>query len=279
MRATFALRPAESKRLIAKAVVKKEEVQKALESAYIILCEGSTNVLVAQELFGLDWTAEYFTSGMSVGGTLCIAAKEVRGRFPLVAYKGELTETSYDEALKHFHLDTVIIKGGNAIDPEGLVGVIISGYDGGSVARVIGTATSQGNKIICPIGLEKAVFSVRNAARHTGAKRFDYSMGADYGMFILPNAEVVTEIQAIKLLTGAEAVHVASGGIGGSEGAVILSCEGTSTQIDQLIRLIEGIKGEPAMNGVRAKCEGCKYINCVYQGKKSANLPEWLGKK
>lgn len=60
MRASFVLTPAESKRLIAKAIVMKKEIKKAMENAYIILCEGSTNVMIAQELFGLNVTCENF---------------------------------------------------------------------------------------------------------------------------------------------------------------------------------------------------------------------------
>ena len=42
MRATIALTPAESKRLIAKATVQKSEIKKAMDTAYIILCEGTS---------------------------------------------------------------------------------------------------------------------------------------------------------------------------------------------------------------------------------------------
>jgi len=66
MRAAIVLTPAESKRLIAKAVVQKDEIKKAMEKAYIILCEGSTNVMIAQELFGINIACENFTCGMSI---------------------------------------------------------------------------------------------------------------------------------------------------------------------------------------------------------------------
>ena len=66
MRATIVLTPAESKRLIAKSIVQKNEIKKAMKTAYVILCEGSTNTMVAQELFGLDIVCENFTCGMSI---------------------------------------------------------------------------------------------------------------------------------------------------------------------------------------------------------------------
>jgi len=276
MRATIVLTPAESKRLIAKSIAKKDEIKRAMERAYVILCEGSTNVMIAQEIFGLSIACENFTCGMSVGRTLCNSKLEVRSNFPLVAYKGKLVDLTYKEALEDFNLDTVIIKGGNAIDKDGFVGTIVSGYDGGVIANVLGTSVSQGIKIICPIGLEKCIFSVREAARYTGGKRFDYSMGPDYGLFILSNTDVVTEIEAIKLLTGIDAYHVASGGIGGSEGAVILSCEGCDNNVKKLIKIIEKIKGEPCQKGIRQKCTECKYVNCIFYKKDEELLPEWM---
>lgn len=276
MRATIVLTPAESKRLIAKAIVRKGEIKKAMEKAYVILCEGSTNVMIAQELFGSDIACENFTCGMSIGGILCNSKPRVRANFPLVAYKGRIVNLSYEKALEDFNLDTVIIKGGNAIDKHGFVGTIVSGYDGGVIAKVLGTSVSQGIKIVCPIGLEKCVFSVRDASRYTGGKRFDYSMGPDYGLFVLSNADVVTEIEAIKILSGADAIHVASGGIGGSEGAVILSCEGCVDKVKKIIEIVENIKGEPVQRGIRQKCNECKYVNCIFHGKEENFLPKWM---
>ena len=111
MRATIVLTPAESKRLIAKAIVQKSEIKKAMKKASIILCEGSTNAMVAQELFGLDIACENFTCGMSIGRVLCSSKPEIRATFPLVAYKGKIVDFSYEKALEDFNLDTVIIKG------------------------------------------------------------------------------------------------------------------------------------------------------------------------
>jgi hypothetical protein len=58
------------------------------------------------------------------------------------------------------------------------------------------------------------------------------------------NARVITEIQALEILTGVEATHVASGGVAGSEGAVILSLAGQETVVRQAFELVEAMKGE-----------------------------------
>jgi hypothetical protein len=286
MRAFVVLTPSESKRLIARAVARKREVRTAMEKAYVILCEGTTTTYVAQELFGADISCAHFTSGMNMSGVLCNSDRSVRGRFPLVAYNGKLVDVPYEKALDDFHKETVIIKGANAIDHSGFVGIITSGYTGGSIAKVIGTSVSQGLRIICPVGLEKTIFSVVEAAKRTGGKRFDYAMGADFGLFVLTNADIVTELQAIRILFGADATPVASGGVDGSEGAVVLAIEGEEKPVREAVRSIESIKGEPAQKGVRMKCPGqtaaageprqCKYVNCTFYPRDNPDLPLWL---
>lgn len=286
MRASVVLTPSESKKLIGKAIAKKKEVETAMNNAYVILCEGTTNIFVAKELFGIDIDCANFTSGMNISRVLCNSDRTIRGNFPLVAYKGKLVDTPYEEAISDFHKDTVIIKGGNAIDSDGFVGIIISGYTGGSTGKIIGISVSQGIRVICPIGLEKTISSVPCAARYTGGKLFDYSMGCDYGLFVLAHADIVTEIQAINILSGATTIHVASGGIDGSEGAVVLSINGTEDEVGKAVTIIEGIKGEPAQKGIRMKCPGqsaavgeekqCKYVNCSFYHKHENSLPKWI---
>ena len=57
--------------------------------------------------------------------------------------------------------------------------------------------------------------------------------------------KVVTEIQAFALLAGVRAYHLASGGVGGSEGAVVLSLEGDEEKVEKAFELVKSIKGEP----------------------------------
>lgn len=97
------------------------------------------------------------------------------------------------------------------------------------------------------MGLEKLVPSVIEAARKAGIDRMKYATGDRVGLFPLVNATVVTEIEALEILTGVKATQVASGGIGGSEGAVTLVAEGTDEQVAAAFELIRGIKGEPAV--------------------------------
>jgi hypothetical protein len=276
MKAVFTLIPSESRRLIGKGVASMNEVKDAREKGYTIIGGGTTNAYVAQEILGVtDIRPETFTAGTSSHRSLCVTDADQRTPFPIILYKGERSAKSIPEALADFHKQTVIIKGANAIDPSGKVAVVSSGFDGGTMGATLGTSVSQGLKYIVPVGLEKLVPSVEDSCSWTGAKTFDYSMGAEFGMFIIPNALVVTEIVALRILTGVSAKHVASGGIGASAGSVVIVIEGSEDNVKKAISLVEGIKGEPAIPGLKGTCKTCRY-RCTFAGKDLSDLPQWL---
>jgi hypothetical protein len=56
---------------------------------------------------------------------------------------------------------------------------------------------------------------------------------------------VVTEIEAVQLLTGAKAEMIAAGGISGAEGSVWLNIEGANEQIQAAEKLIQSVAAEP----------------------------------
>jgi len=276
MKASFTLIPVESRRLIAKAVVQMEEIKIAKKKAYIIINGGTTNSYVAQELLGMkNFEHQKFTAGTNTHRILCVTDANKRTPFPIIIYRGDISSKTIPEALQDFHVETVLIKGANAVDPERNVGVITGGFDGGTIGATYGTVTSQGLKYIFPVGLEKLVASVKAAAAWTGAKTIDYSMGADFGMFCIPNGTVVTEIEALKILADVEARHIASGGVGESAGAVVLIIQGEEANVKKAISIIEAIKGEPLLKGFKGTCEICRYA-CRFRGKKVEDLPVWL---
>ena len=276
MKAAFTLIPSESRRLIGKAVAQMEEIKVAWKKAYIILSGGTTNGYIAQELFGIKHLEPHkFTAGTNTHRLLCVTDVDKRTPFPIVFYEGEKSLKTVDEVFQDFRIETVVIKGANAVDASGKVGVAAGGFNGGTMGTTLGTVVSQGLTYIVPVGLEKMVASVEEACSWTGAKTLDYSMGADFGMFLVPNAKVVTEIQALKILADVEAKHVASGGIGESAGSVVLVIRGEEKSVKKAISIVESIKGEPALPGFKGTCEKCAY-RCKFAGKRLEELPAWL---
>ena len=65
------------------------------------------------------------------------------------------------------------------------------------------------------------------------------------GFRLLPiPGEVFTEIDAIRLMTGVEAEIIAAGGIGGAEGAVWLTVEGSGEENERTEELFQRVSGE-----------------------------------
>jgi hypothetical protein len=236
------LTPAESKRLLARAVAQMPEVQQALSHGRLIIGHGTTNACVAEELLGESISKWHYAAGVIVDGRLDVTENE--SRLPPVAlYHGKSFGGDWTQLLQDFGRNDVFIKGGNAIDPEGNVGVLLGSPVGGTVGQILGLLSARGSHLIAPIGLEKLVPDVIEAARHCGIGRLERCDGLPVGMAVLTNATAITEIEAFELLCGVQAWHIASGGIGGSEGAVTLALAGGKEPIDKACELAEFLAG------------------------------------
>ena len=64
-------------------------------------------------------------------------------------------------------------------------------------------------------------------------------------LFPVPGGLVFTELDAIALLTGADAELCAAGGVCGAEGSVWLAVSGSREQVDKADGLIRSIASEP----------------------------------
>jgi hypothetical protein len=297
MRALFVLTPAESKRLIGKAVAEMEEIKRAKEHDKMLIGHGSTNVFVAEEILGKEKFSELmnrdsYLSGVIMRGVLCTTLGEEKPPI-LVLNRGtiEPPAPTIDELLRDFGRDSVFIKGANAVDPEGNAAVFMAHPEGGTIGWAIGTILARGIRLIVPVGLEKLIPSVKKAVTLCGQRTFDYCQGLRVGLIPLSGGKVVTEIEALKILTGVETSHVASGGCSGSEGAVTLVAEGDAGLVEKAIRLIESIKGEPPLMPRKGICLTCLPSSpaqpkdykieglpprCAHQGKLEKEIPLYL---
>lgn len=243
--AVIVLTPSESKRLIGKGVAASEAILKAKVNGRIIINTGTTNAYVASEILGINFDAFAFTIGHVTDGKLGAAPLEKRQK-PIILEDGVRVERSVTDVLSEFTVDDVYIKGANAVDPYGNAGVLMSSDTGGTIGGALGIINARGSNFLVPVGLEKLIPSVTEAASVCGQGRFKYSSGDSVGMMPLTNATIVTELDAIDILfPGVLALHVASGGISGSEGSVVLSLSGSETSVKEAFDALVKIKGEP----------------------------------
>ena len=245
--ALVVLTPAESKRLMAKAVAILPEVRRALAQGMVIIASGTTNAFVVEEILGINLSKSCYTAGYIGEGELRTTSAEIR-LGTCVLKKGKKVGMPVEDAIKGFGPEDVIVKGANAIDPWGNAGVLVGSETGGTIGMALPVVVARKSHMIVPVGMEKLVPSVVEAAPHCSLPRFKYCTGHSVGYMPLVNAQVLTEIQALKVLCGVSATHVASGGIGGSEGSVVLTVEGTEEDVDRAFALVEALKGEPALS-------------------------------
>ncbi len=253
--ALVVLNPAESRRLLARATVALPEVRHAWENGMIILGRGITNAFVCEELFKISLESK---ASQSVGIVCQGITSTHTGPPPCswhVVYKGKVVEgaDSNAEILK-FGPEDVFIKGANAIDLQGNAGIMASNLKGGTIGMCWPVVTARGSQLIIPVGLEKLVPSVIEAAKHTGIYYFKYSTGLPAKLMPVELGKVVTEIQAFGILAGVRAYHVGSGGVGGSEGAVLLSLEGEPQRIEKAMEIVKSIKGERPLTAPEKLC-------------------------
>jgi len=244
--ALVTLNPPESRRLLAKAVVALPEVQNAWKNGMIIIARGITSAYISEELFGISVEPK---AGQTVGMVVHGRTDGNSGPPPCtwhVIRKGKVVENADSNVeIRDFGPDDVFIKGANAIDKEGNAGIMTSSLKGGTWGMFTPIVTSRGSQLIIAAGLEKMVPSVMDACNHSGIYYYKYSLGLPAKLVPAITGKLVTEIQALAVLAGVKAVHICSGGVGGSEGAVVLTLEGDETHVEKAFELVKSIKGEP----------------------------------
>ena len=91
MKAAFTLTPAESKRLIAKAVVQMDELKEALQKAYVIINPGTTCSFVVQELLGKPKPEpQRYAVGVNTHRLLCVTDPGNRDPLPIILFEGKV---------------------------------------------------------------------------------------------------------------------------------------------------------------------------------------------
>ena len=251
MLAEAVLTPSESKRLIGKAVASMEAVKKALKSGLIVIIKGTTNSYVAEEILKKPIEKERYGRGIIVPGILSFLPDE-ESIPDIIIEKGKIRkDLTLEEAIKMLKTGDVLIKGANALDPDGITGVFVARTpitDGGTIGRSLGTVVGRSVNFIVPVSLEKLIStSIREVVTQLNDKEVSLAMGLTVN--IMPTVgKIVTEIEAFEILTGVEAVNIGAGGIGGAEGARVFLLKGEEESVKNAYNLVQSIKGEPPFN-------------------------------
>ena len=244
--------PAAGKRLIAKAIASHAPFMEVAKSGTMVIIAGTTNAYVAQEVLAALNQAEGFSpKGFFRGITLPPAKPTtVTGRLPdetqfsgdVVITKGVLqkNKTIFD-VVDDLKKGDIVLKGANAVDlVNKRAGILIGHPKAGTIGATLPAVIGRKVRLILPVGLEKRVSGdldkIADKINHpdTRGARFWPVFG-----------EVITELEAITMLTGASAELVAAGGVGGAEGCVWLLAGGSESQMDAVSKLMKSVAKEP----------------------------------
>jgi hypothetical protein len=267
MKSIVTLTPEESKRLIARAIVRMDVVQNAKKDGIIGLARCSSCAYIAEELTGrkMDNLMRY-CSGYIAGPGSCAVLNTEQGKL-LVLYHGQEKWLHYTEGnilkfIDEMDQDDVIIKSGNVLDPSGQVGTLVAHPTGGEAGYYLPPILAKGIHLIVPTLISKSIpFPLSRLLTSLGTSRIrvDRTHGIVCGMIPLPGT-VVTELDAIRLLSGAEALPIAMNGIGSGKGSVTLLVEGAEKEVNTAWEMVNSIKGEPPLMELLSQCDVC-YIN------------------
>jgi hypothetical protein len=232
------------KRLIGRAMALHLDIKGVLEKGTLVVVAGTTNGYVAEEILkslgqAEGFSREGFRRGMTVAPGAKVIKADLEGDVVIRDGKWQKGKTIFDVA-DDLETGDVVLKGANAFDARGKAAVQIGHPQGGTILAALAAVVGRRVRLIVPVGLEKRVLEdVDVLAQRCNAPDAK-------GPRLLPiSGELFTELDAIKLLTGAEACLIAGGGIYGAEGASWLGISGTDEQVQAATELIKSVASEP----------------------------------
>ena len=118
--------------------------------------------------------------------------------------------------------------------------MLIGNPEGGTITTDLPSIIGRRASLIIPIGLEKRISGDLDQI----ANKVNLPGNKGYRLLPIPG-EVVTEIEALMLLTGVRVEMIAAGGVCGAEGGIWVNVEGSEEQVLETERIIQLVSSEP----------------------------------
>lgn len=241
---SFVLTVAESKRLIARSLKWHPLVKTALNQGIVAVAKGTTNAYIAEELGDEGIDRALYCTGVTKPAGVGDWARTANELPDLVLREGRREEgVSATEIVHEMGPGDVFIKGANALNYDrGQAGILIGHPTGGTIGAAIGTVVARRATLLLPVGLEKNIPGDLN-----DAYRLMAGVGANgSGPMLWPVTGLIhTELEAVRLVSGAQACLIGAGGVAGAEGSVRICVYGAPDQVDRAEGIIRDVQGEP----------------------------------
>jgi hypothetical protein len=284
MLAQVVLTPVESKKLIARAIARLDFVKEAALNGMVVMHPSSSTYFIVEAITGERPATNYWVCGVVAPRGMCVEMAMVLGGYTpkdetsnpgeslawWAIERGKLIKEEKLSVLLHRMKSTdVFIKGVNALDPQGNVGILIGDpMQGGTWGVILSAWRKKKFNLVYPVGMEKLIPTpISQAVKEAKQARYGYAMGLPTGLFPRSNkgSTTITELNAIEILSGATATPIAAGGLNGAEGAITLVVKGNEEQVKKAIEHIEESKGAVLPQLRLSNCHDCQVPDCRFR--------------
>ena len=233
---------AEGKKLIAKGIAHHPQVREKLTKGMVIITSGTTNTYIAEELAGLDAPHGSLMTGNIIPQGRENFAKDLTRVPNIILIDGVKTDMDFEEALSKMQPGDIVFKGANLINYERKqAAVCIGSNDGGTTTRI---RQAENAHLIVPVGLEKESFGDLQEYERLLESNTE-KLSSIPRLWVHPNAEIFTEIEAIGTIASVNVIPFAAGGIDGREGGISLAVYGKKDEVQKVLDMVASIQGEP----------------------------------
>ena len=270
----FVLTVTGGKYLIARAISELPEVKNALQHGKLVLKGGTTVSCISEILFDRPLRI----CGRITGRGAVSSSSASDNAHTLAAYKGKLEniDSFADKYMSDMGPGDVIVTGANIIDSKGNAAMLAGNNGGGLCGIGLTAAVCEGAELIIAAGLEKLIpGSVEDSVRKAWRKGVDYSYGMACGLIPL-TGRIITELEAVELLTGIRPVTIGKGGLFEGTGATLFQAEGSEEQTEKLQGYLKECENarlsgdEESLRECTVPSPGCRYhLSCLYRSRKA----------
>jgi hypothetical protein len=250
----------ESKELISRGTIEHYSVKKAINQNKVLIKGGTTVSRISEKLVKKPLRISGRTSER--GTVASFVDMEEPHSILIEGNNYTNIDNCFSETIKSLGSDDVIISSANVIDSFGNAAIMAGSEGGGSVGLSLGAWYTEGAKILIPVGIEKLVpGNLIEIIKNTSRKNKMFSYGMAVGLFPLIG-EIITEIEALGILTGVKSFPIGSGGLGKAQGSVTLEIHGDESQIKKTFEIIQEIKKENLVfSGTKNSRVDCRFPN------------------
>lgn len=135
---------------------------------------------------------------------------------------------------------------------------------------------AEGVPVIIPVGLEKLIpGNINDIVKKTGRRNKLYAFGMSVGLVPIIG-EILTEIEALKILFRAQAMPIGAGGLGKAQGSITFNVSGKKDDLSALRDYVLALKERNLHSNVENECKAVNrrcgtHLHCIY--KDGLNLP------